>query len=49
MRYGPATCPRTIDILGRFGGVLIDPMFTRRDVNDIVAAIRKVYPVVAGV
>ena len=45
MRYGPDTCPRTIDILGRFGGVLMDPRFTRRDVDDIVAAICKVYPV----
>jgi len=48
MRYGPDTCPRTVDILGRFGGVLIDPKFTRRDLDDIVAAIRKVYPVLAG-
>ncbi len=46
IRYGPETCPRTIDILGRFGGVLIDPNFTRRDVDDIAAAIRKVYPAV---
>jgi len=48
MRYGPETCPRTIDILGRFGGVLMDPRYTRRDLGDIIAAIRKVYPVVAG-
>jgi 8-amino-3,8-dideoxy-alpha-D-manno-octulosonate transaminase len=47
MRYGSDTCPRTIDILGRFGGVLMDPKFTRRDLDDIVAAIRKVYPAVA--
>jgi len=46
IRYGPETCPRTLDILGRFGGVLIDPKFTRRDVDDIIAAIRKVYPAV---
>ena len=46
MRYGPETCPRTIDILGRFGGVLMDPKYTRRDLDDIVAAIRKVYPAV---
>ena len=48
MRYGPETCPRTIDILGRFGGVLMDPRYTRRDLDDIIAAIRKIYPVVAG-
>ena len=46
MRYGPETCPRTIDILGRFGGVLMDPKYTRRDLDDIVAAIRKVYPAI---
>ena len=44
MRYGPETCPRTIDILQRYGGVLIDPKFSRQDIDDIVKAIRKVYP-----
>ena len=48
IRYGAATCPRTIDILGRFGGVLMDPKFTKRDTDDIVAAIRKVYPQVTA-
>ncbi|HEY7304015.1 MAG TPA: DegT/DnrJ/EryC1/StrS family aminotransferase [Bryobacteraceae bacterium] len=48
IRYGAASCPRTIDILGRFGGVLMDPKFSRRDTDDIVAAIRKVYPKVAA-
>jgi len=48
LRYGPESCPRTIDILGRFGGVLMDPKYTRRDLDDIVAAIRKVYPAVAS-
>jgi len=43
VQYGPETCPVTIDILQRFGGVLIDPKFTRKDIDDIVAAIRKVY------
>jgi 8-amino-3,8-dideoxy-alpha-D-manno-octulosonate transaminase len=43
MRYGPETCPRTIDILGRFGGVVMDPRFAKRDVEDVVSAIRKVY------
>jgi 8-amino-3,8-dideoxy-alpha-D-manno-octulosonate transaminase len=46
IRYGADTCPRTIDILGRFGGVLMDPNFTRRDTDDVIAALRKVYPVV---
>jgi len=44
MKYGPETCPQTIDILARFGGVLMDPGFVRQDVDDIVKAIRKVYP-----
>lgn len=44
IRYGPETCPRTIDIHGRFGGVPMDPKFTRADLDDIIAAIRKVYP-----
>jgi 8-amino-3,8-dideoxy-alpha-D-manno-octulosonate transaminase len=43
IRYGPDTCPRTIDILQRYGGVLMDPNFTRQDLDDIVKAIRKVY------
>jgi 8-amino-3,8-dideoxy-alpha-D-manno-octulosonate transaminase len=46
IRYGAESCPRTIDILQRFGGVLMDPKFTKRDTDDVVAAIRKVYPAV---
>ena len=46
IRYGPDTCPNTIDILQRYGGVLMDPKFSRQDIDDIVAAIRKVYPAV---
>ncbi len=46
IRYGPETCPRTIDILSRFAGPLMDPKYTRADLDDIVAAIRKVYPAV---
>jgi dTDP-4-amino-4,6-dideoxygalactose transaminase len=46
IQYGPETCPRTIDILQRFGGVTLDPKFTRKDIDDIVAAIRKTYPAV---
>jgi 8-amino-3,8-dideoxy-alpha-D-manno-octulosonate transaminase len=44
IRYGPETCPQTIDILGRYGGVLMDPKFTPQDIEDIIKAIRKVYP-----
>lgn len=46
MRYGPETCPATIDILQRYGGVPMDPKYSRKDVDDVVAAIRKVYGVV---
>lgn len=47
IRYGAASCPRTLDVLNRFGGVLLDPKFSEADTRDIVAAIRKVYPQVA--
>ena len=43
IRYGAECCPRTIDILGRHGGVIMDPNFSDEDVQDIVRAIRKVY------
>jgi 8-amino-3,8-dideoxy-alpha-D-manno-octulosonate transaminase len=48
MRYGAQACPRTIDILSRFAGVSIDPKFTTRDVDDVIAAIRKCYPASAS-
>ena len=49
IRYGAACCPRTIDILSRFAGPSLDPKYSRQDCDDIVAAIRKVYPkAVAG-
>ena len=47
IKYGAACCPRTIDILERFGGVMLDPKYTKQDCDDIIAAIRKVYPKVA--
>jgi 8-amino-3,8-dideoxy-alpha-D-manno-octulosonate transaminase len=43
IRYGSECCPRTIDILGRTGGVIMDPNFTDEDLDDVVRAIRKVY------
>jgi 8-amino-3,8-dideoxy-alpha-D-manno-octulosonate transaminase len=45
IRY-EGSCPRTTDILSRFAGPAIDPKYTRADTDDIIAAIRKVYPVV---
>jgi hypothetical protein len=47
IRYGAECCPRTIAIHRRFAGIALDPKFTRRDADDIVAAIRKVYPAAA--
>ena len=48
IQYGATACPRTIEVLGRFAGVPMDPRFTKRDTDDVVAAIRKVYPMVVG-
>ena len=47
IQYGAASCAQTIDVINRFGGVLMDPNFTDAETDDIVAAIRKVYPVIA--
>jgi 8-amino-3,8-dideoxy-alpha-D-manno-octulosonate transaminase len=47
IRYGSECCPRTIAIHRRFAGVTLDPKYSRKDTDDIVAAIRKVHPVVA--
>ncbi len=49
IRYGAECCPRTVDIIGRFGGVIIDPNFEESELRDIVRAIRKVYPAVQNV
>jgi len=49
IRYGAECCPKTIAIQHRFAGIPLDPKYTRRDVDDIVEAIRKVYPAVARV
>jgi hypothetical protein len=48
IRYGREACPRTIDILGRFAGVMMSPRYTEADTRDAVAAVRKVWPAVAG-
>jgi 8-amino-3,8-dideoxy-alpha-D-manno-octulosonate transaminase len=48
IRYGKECCPRTVDILGRFAGVMMGPKYTERDTADAVAAIRKVYPAIVG-
>jgi 8-amino-3,8-dideoxy-alpha-D-manno-octulosonate transaminase len=43
IRYGSQACPRTIDILSRAAGVIMDPNFSDEDLNDIARAIRKVF------
>ncbi len=48
MRYGAACCPRTMDILDRCACVPLDPKFTPSDVDDVIAAIRKVFPAVVA-
>jgi dTDP-4-amino-4,6-dideoxygalactose transaminase len=48
IRYGAECCPKTLAILDRFAGVTLDPKFTRGDVEDIIAAIRKVYPMIVS-
>lgn len=47
IKYGAVCCPRTLDILDRYAGPSLDPKFSQSDTDDIVAAIRKVYPKVA--
>ncbi len=46
IEYGAAACPRTLDVYNRFAGIPMDPKYTDQDVNDIIAAVRKVYPAV---
>jgi 8-amino-3,8-dideoxy-alpha-D-manno-octulosonate transaminase len=48
IRYGRECCPRTIDILSRFAGVMMGPKYTERDTEDAVTAIRKVYPAIVA-
>ena len=48
IRYGRECCPRTLDILSRFAGVMIGPKYTERDTEDAVTAVRKVYPQILG-
>lgn len=43
IQYGAESCPRTIDIINRFGGVMMGPRYDDDDVKDIIRAIRKVY------
>jgi 8-amino-3,8-dideoxy-alpha-D-manno-octulosonate transaminase len=44
IRYGAASCPRTIRILEQFGGPAVGPKFAIEDSDEIVQAVRKAYP-----
>ncbi|MFB3906502.1 MAG: DegT/DnrJ/EryC1/StrS family aminotransferase [Acidobacteriota bacterium] len=46
IQYGASCCPRTIEILGQFGGLGIGPKFTEQDTQEIVEVVRKVYPTI---
>jgi 8-amino-3,8-dideoxy-alpha-D-manno-octulosonate transaminase len=46
IHYGRECCLRTIDILGRFAGVMMGPKYTERDTADAVTTLRKVYPAI---
>ena len=47
IRYGKEMYPRSADIVQRFAGVPMNPMYTKADTDFIIAAIRKVYPRIA--
>jgi dTDP-4-amino-4,6-dideoxygalactose transaminase len=46
IRYGRECCARTIDILGRYAGVMMNPKYTESDTEDAIAAVRKVHPAI---
>lgn len=41
--YGAECCPKTIDIWNRYVEIYMDPKYSDQDVNDVIAAVRKVY------
>lgn len=45
IHYGASCCPRTLAIYDRYVGLPMDPQYSHQDVADIIAAVRKVYPV----
>jgi 8-amino-3,8-dideoxy-alpha-D-manno-octulosonate transaminase len=47
IKYGEADCRKTVDVLGRFGGVQVDPKWTRKETDQVVAAVRKACQAVA--
>lgn len=41
--YGRECCPQTLEIWDRYVEIYMDPKYGDQDVNDIIAAVRKVY------
>ena len=48
IHYGPSCCPRSLAIYDRYVGLPMDPQYSDQDVADIIAAVRKVYPVMTA-
>jgi 8-amino-3,8-dideoxy-alpha-D-manno-octulosonate transaminase len=48
MQYGPDSCRRTVAVLDRFGGPLMDPKYSKADTDYIVSAVRRVYAAIRG-
>ncbi len=43
MKYGRECCPRTLEIYDQYVSVHLDPKFAEKEVDDVIAAITKVY------
>jgi 8-amino-3,8-dideoxy-alpha-D-manno-octulosonate transaminase len=48
MKYSPDLFPQTAGVLDRFAGVSLDPKHSDPEIDDVIAAIRKVYPRIAA-
>jgi 8-amino-3,8-dideoxy-alpha-D-manno-octulosonate transaminase len=46
IRYDAECCKRTVAVLERFAGVMMDPKLTERETSQMIAAIRKVHPTI---
>jgi len=43
IRYGAASCPRTMDLFNRAATLTIGPKYSKSDLQDMVAAVKKVH------
>ena len=43
IKYGKECCPKTLGIWDRYVEIYMDPKYSDQGVNDLIAAIRKVY------